>query len=319
MCPTGNWSRVVDHQTSPSRCVRIVISPLPRFTMNKTVTLSLRSIPGVPVEAESLIPENVAGKNEREIGQLPLLVGNRREILSDWFDVTISPGAEGEPPNGTADLVLRGDLTRFKRLGEGMSWGRLVVEGSVGFHAGAHMRGGSLLVQGDAGDFLGAHMRGGLLVVHGNAGHYAAAAYRGQNKGMHGGTLIVTGSAGQLLGARMRRGLIFVRGNSGDVTGFNMQAGTIIVAGTPGARFGARMVRGTVMLLSGDAELLPTFTYDCTYRPGFWALLHRHLTRLGHTPEIDPWSNFRHFSGDHNEGGRGEVLTCVRPAAGELA
>jgi formylmethanofuran dehydrogenase subunit C len=278
--------------------------------MTTSVTLSLKAVPRVPVEAESLIPENVMGKDEREIGRLPLLAGKTWETVADWFDIAVAAApADGDrESNGHADLVVRGDLARFKRLGEGMSGGRMLVEGSVGFHAGARMSGGSLTIDGDAADFLGAHMKGGLLVVRGNAGHYAAAAYRGHTQGMTGGTIVVTGSAGQMLGARMRRGLIYVLGDSGDVTGFNMNAGTIIVAGTPGVRVGARMVRGTVVLLGGDATLLPTFCYDCTYQPDFWALLHRDLAGKGFAPEAGPGTAFMHYSGDANEGGRGEVL-----------
>lgn len=283
--------------------------------MTETVTLSLKEVPPVPVEAESLIPENVAGKDERAIGLLPLLVGKQAETVADWFHVTFAPAdaGDGQQPDGRADLVLRGDLTRFKRLGEGMSRGRMVVEGPVGFHAGARMSGGTLTIHGDAGDFLGAHMTGGLIVVRGHAGHYTAAAYRGYEQGMQGGTVIITGSAGQMLGARMRRGLIYVLGDSGDVTAFNMKAGTIIVGGTPGVRVGARMVRGTVILLGGTAAMLPTFCYDCTDQPVFWTLLHKHLAAQGFAPEAGPGTAFRRYSGDANEGGRGEVLVRVRP------
>jgi formylmethanofuran dehydrogenase subunit C len=91
-----------------------------------------------------------------------------------------------------------------------------------------------------------------------------------------------------------------------------MKAGTIIVAGTPGARVGARMVRGTIVLLGGDPTLLPTFSYDCTYEPDFWSLLHQHLARHGFAPDAGPGTAFLHYSGDANEGGRGEVLLRVR-------
>jgi formylmethanofuran dehydrogenase subunit C len=280
--------------------------------MTMQVTLSLKETPRVPVEAESLVPEKVLGKDEREIGLLPLLVGNERRTVADWFHVTVSPPASDSESNGQADLVLRGDLTRFKRLGEGMSSGRMLVEGPVGFHAGARMSGGSLTICGDAADFLGAHMLGGLIVVRGNAGHYTAAAYRGHKVGMKGGTIIITGNAGQMLGARMRRGLIYVLGDSGDAAGFNMKAGTIIVAGATGVRVGARMVRGTVILLGGQTAMLPTFYYDCTFQPVFWGLYHKYLATLGYAPQAGPGTAFLRYSGDGNEGGRGEVLVLVR-------
>jgi len=293
--------------------------------MTVSVTLTLKADPRVPVEAESLNPDSVAGKSQEEIGNLPLLVGKTWETVADWFEVAMAGGGEDAGPEDAGqsphvpELVLRGDLGRFKRLGEGMARGRMLVEGPVGFHAGARMRGGSLTIHGDAADFLGAHMAGGLLVVRGHAGHYAASAYRGHTQGMTGGTIVITGNAGQMLGARMRRGLIYVLGDSGDVTGFNMKAGTIIVAGTPGARVGARMVRGSVILLGGSAPLLPTFCYDCTHEPGFWAPLHKHLDDLGFAPPAGPRTVFRQYSGDVNEGGRGEVLLRTSPLDGGCA
>lgn len=283
------------------------------------VTLSLKQTTQLPVEAESLIPENVDGKDEAEIARLPLLVGSQWETVADWFDVALDEAvgetpeeaadeAASERPDVSADLLVKGDLTRFKRLGEGMSSGRMVVEGAVGFHAGARMSGGSLTIHGDAADFLGAHMKGGRIVVHGNAGHYTAASYRGEPRGMKGGTIIVTGNAGQMLGARMRRGLIYVLGDCGDVPGFNMKAGTIVVGGKPGVRVGARMVRGTIILLSEATEMLPTFVQACTYRPPVWGVLHTHLADQGFEPQVGPADDFKLYSGDFNEGGKGEVL-----------
>ncbi len=278
--------------------------------MTGSVILSLKQTPEVPVEAESLLPANVAGKDLTEIGRLPLLVGKKWETVADWFEVSFAAaqGTNAETVDAPADLMIQGDLTRFKRLGEGMASGTMRVIGPVGFHAGARMTGGQLTIVGDAADFLGSHMSGGTIIVRGNVGHYTAAAYRGFSRGMKGGTIIISGSAGQMLGARMRRGLIYVRGDSGDVTGYNMKAGTIVVGGTPGVRVGARMVRGTVMLLGQSTPLLPTFSYDCTYQPVFWAMLHRQLTDWGFAPPADATSSFQHFSGDVNEGGQGEVL-----------
>jgi formylmethanofuran dehydrogenase subunit C len=125
---------------------------------------------------------------------------------------------------------------------------------------------------------------------------------------MKGGLLVVTGSAGQMLGARMRRGVVYVIGACGDVPGFNMKAGTIVVGGMPGVRVGARMVRGTVILLGGAPEMLPTFVRSCTCRPPVWRLLHTHLSDSGFRPWVDPEASFNLYSGDLNEGGRGEVL-----------
>jgi formylmethanofuran dehydrogenase subunit C len=276
------------------------------------VTVTLKKAPLVPVEAEALTPENVVGKSEREIALLPLLVGNRWETVADWFRVSVADASADAAHGGPADLLVEGDLARFKRLGEGMSGGRMIVDGPVGFHAGARMSGGSLIIHGNAADFLGAQMSDGLIVVHGNAGHYTAAAYRGETRGMKGGTIVVTGNAGQMVGARMRRGLVYVLGDCGDAPAFNMKAGTVVIGGTPGIRVGARMVRGTVILLGEPTAPLPTFYRDCTYRPVFWRFLHRHLADLGFAPEAGLDTAFVRYNGDANEGGRGEMLVRVR-------
>ena len=281
--------------------------------MTLQVQLTLKRIPEIPVEAETINPETVAGKEEKEIKGLSVLVGKYPEPVGDWFNVELKEIPEITAVKQPLDLLIKGDLTRFKRIGEGMSSGRMHIDGSVGFHAGAKMKGGELVINGDAGDYLGAHMKAGTIVVNGNTGHYSAAAYRGSIKGMTGGKIIVTGNAGQMLGARMRRGLVYVAGNCGDVPGFNMKAGTIIVGGTPGARVGARMVRGSIMLLKKNSlpELLPTFTYNCTYMPSFWGITREILSKMGFMPEAGSDAIFQRYSGDTNEGGKGEVLVSA--------
>lgn len=280
--------------------------------MNTQIRLTLRTAPDLPVEAEALNPENVTGKNRAEIESLPLLVGNRRERVGDHFEVDVIEDTSTEPAHdedSLAALLLVGDLTRFKRLGERMTAGRMVVDGPVGFHAGAHMSGGSLTLLGDAGDYLGAHIRGGRIEVRGSAGHFAGGAYRGYTHGMNGGTIIIHGNAGQMAGARMRRGLVAVRGCCGDGPGFGMKAGTVLVGGLSGVRAGAIMSRGTVILLTPPPGLLPTFLYNCTYRPPIWPLL---LAAMAGTdfllPGIGPDAMFDSYCGDLTEGGRGEIL-----------
>lgn len=271
------------------------------------VTLVLKRVPSFPVEAESLTPENVAGKEVEEIKSLPLWCGNRREEVGDYFNVEIENS--GQP----AQLVLKGDLSRFKRLGQGMGAGEMIVWGSVGFHAGALMRGGTLVIKGNAGDWLGAHMEKGLIKVEGSTGNFAGAAYAGKSRGMTGGTILITGNAGQMLGARMRRGLIAIGGDCGDMPGFGMLAGTVLVRGRAGIRAGAKMVRGTVILLQPQV-LLPTFYYNCTCRLTTWTLLYKHLNQAGFLlPAAYRDMPFRRYSGDANEGGKGEILICHCP------
>jgi len=280
--------------------------------MNTQIRLTLRTAPDLPVEAEALNPENVFGKNPDEIKSLSLLVGNSKEHVGDHFEVEIIEDASADPANAgesLATLLLVGDLTRFKRLGERMAAGRMVVDGPVGFHAGAHMTGGLLTLLGNAGDYLGAHIRGGRIEVRGSAGHFAGAAYRGYTHGMNGGTIVIHGNAGQMMGARMRRGLVAVRGCCGDGPGFGMKAGTVLVGGLSGVRAGAAMSRGSVILLTPPPELLPTFLYNCTYRPPIWPLLRAVLAGADFVlPGIGPDAVFDSYCGDLTEGGRGEIL-----------
>lgn len=292
--------------------------------MKTQVKLVLKNMPSLPVEAESINPENVTGKEIEAIEYLPLWCGNRQKRIGDYFDVEITSleeaktgtafserNSQNEGQETIAKLVLEGDFSKFKRLGQGMAAGEMVIEGPVGFHTGALMRGGTLVIQGNAADWLGAHMEGGHIRVAGSAGHFVGAAYRGKNKGMTGGTILIEGNAGQMLGARMRRGLIAVGGDCGDMPGFGMLAGTILIRGTPGIRVGAKMQRGTVILFQPQG-LLPTFYYNCIYQPPFWKLLYEQLLREAFSlPASYGDVSFRRYSGDANEGGKGEILICL--------
>jgi formylmethanofuran dehydrogenase subunit C len=264
-----------------------------------SIRLTLHTAPEVPLEAEHISPERLAGLDAAAIAALPVLYGNRRAALGDFFRV-----------DGTADdeLRLSGDLSKVKLIGCGMTRGRIVIEGDVGMHAGAQMRGGEIIVEGNAGDWLGAEMIGGRIVVRGNAGHLVGSVYRGGSKGMLGGEIIVHGRAGNEIGNGMRRGLIAIGGDSGDFTGVNLLAGTIVVLGAMGWRSGAGMKRGTIVSMQ-PARILPTFTYACTYRPAFLRIYLSHLRALGlpiDATQID--GAYRRWSGDANELNRGEIL-----------
>jgi formylmethanofuran dehydrogenase subunit C len=255
----------------------------------------------IPVEAECITPDNLAGKTPAEVARLPVQHGNATLALGDFFRV------EGDAADG--EVLLEGDSSRVKWVGAEMRSGRLTVRGNLGMHAGAEMRGGELVVHGDAGDWAGAEMRGGRLHVHGDAGHLVGAGYRGSRLGMRGGVILVDGKAGNEVGSTMRRGLIAVGGSTGDFAGVGMIAGTVLVFGPPGVRAGAGMKRGTVGLFSGPAPLLPTFRYDCTYRPVFVRLYLRQLLDWGFRA-AEPFvrGSYRRYSGDHVALGKGEIL-----------
>jgi formylmethanofuran dehydrogenase subunit C len=125
---------------------------------------------------------------------------------------------------------------------------------------------------------------------------------------MTGGEIVIHGNAGNEAGNTMRNGLIAIGGDCGDFAGANMQAGTIVVLGKLGIRFGASMKRGTIVTMH-DAEVLPTFTYACTYRPTFLRLYLYRLRGLGlKVTDAHIAGPYRRWSGDAIELNRGEAL-----------
>ncbi len=168
-----------------------------------TLRLTLKDQPAVPIEAEVLSPDVLAGLSLDEIRATPVYLGKRRRRIDELFDV------EGEPGD---ELELHGDLHRVKWLGRGMTRGRLTVHGNAGMHLGSHMKGGEIEVHGNAGDWVGAEMTGGSIHVRGNAGGQVGAAYRGSLAGMRNGMIVIDGSVGLEIGMRMRRGTIVIGG-----------------------------------------------------------------------------------------------------------
>src|SRR4051812_35826781 len=98
------------------------------------LTLTLKKPPDVPLEAEVLSPDALAGKAPAEARALPVFLGKRKLRLDEFFDL------DGD---GDQELELRGDLGRVKWVGKGMTRGTIRVVGNVGMHVGAYMRGGS--------------------------------------------------------------------------------------------------------------------------------------------------------------------------------
>jgi formylmethanofuran dehydrogenase subunit C len=263
------------------------------------LTLSLREQPTVPLEAEGLSPDRLAGLRRAEVEALGVWHGNRRAQLADFFTVSGDGGEE---------VRVEGDLRSVKFIGAGMMAGRLTVTGDAGMHTGAGMCGGELVVEGDVGDFAGTGMRGGRLVVGGSAGHQLGGALPGERAGMRGGEILVQGDAGDQVGAGLRRGLIAVAGRVGDAAGLRMLAGTIVALGTLGAVPGAGMRRGTIVAMS-EVTLLPTFTFACSYRPPFLRLYLRHLRGLGLSlADEQVEGRYARWSGDGLELRRGEIL-----------
>jgi formylmethanofuran dehydrogenase subunit C len=261
-----------------------------------TLTLTLREQPDVPLDADVLTPDQLAGA--QNIAALPLWHGNERTRLGEFFSVSGS----GD------DVRLEGDLRRVKRVGAGMSAGRLTVAGDVGLHAGAGMRGGELYVEGDAGDWAGAEMRGGTLVVRGSAGRRLGGTYPGERAGMRGGEILVHGDAGPQAGAGLRRGLIAVAGRVDEAAGLGMLAGTVVALGGLGPRAGAGMRRGSIVT-TAPVEPLASFVFSCVYRPPFLRLYLRRLRALGLAVSDEQLhGRYARWCGDGLELRRGEIL-----------
>ena len=263
------------------------------------LSLKLRTQPAIPLESEVIAPNKLEGLAESAIAQLPVYHGNQKATIGDFFSV------KGEC-NG--EIRVDGDLSLVKLLGAGMTSGKLLIGGNVGMHLGAGMSGGEIKVDGGAGDWVGPEMSGGRIVIKGNVGHMVGSAVRGSSVGIVGGEIIVYGNAGNEVGSAMRRGMITVGGDCGDYAGVNMRAGTVIVLGKLGIRAGAGMKRGSIVSMH-DAELLPTFSFACTYRPLFLRPYLRHLQQLGLSVDDEQmYGQYHRWCGDSIELNRGEIL-----------
>ncbi len=263
--------------------------------------LKYSSTTHIPVEAEAITSDHLAGKSAKEIAALPVQHGNTPAPLGDFFSV------EGDA--GDRHLRIEGDCSRVKWIGAGMTAGRISIHGNAGMHLGSEMSGGEIEVHGQAGDWVGAEMRGGKIHVHGDAGHLVGAGYRGSRLGMRGGVILIDGQAGNEIGNGMRRGLIAIGGASGDFPGVSLIAGSLFLFGPPGVRLGAGMKRGSIVLFAGPAALLPTFRFACRYRPVFLPLYLRQLRTWGFAPAQNVADNFyQRFCGDLVALGKGEVL-----------
>ncbi len=263
------------------------------------ITLTLREQPTVPLEAESINPDLFVEHTHDAIRGLPVFLGKRQHHLEDLFEV------EGEKSD---ELEIRGDASRVKWIGRGMTRGRITVSGNAGMHLGAYMKGGVIEVRGHASDWVGAEMTGGLIHIHGNAGGQIGAAYRGSPSGMQGGSVIVEGAAGMEVGMRMKRGVIAVKGPVLDFAGLQMKGGTIFLLSGSEIRTGAWMTRGTIVSMS-PLRLLPTFSYACAYHPMFMRIYTRYLQSLGLLVPYDPQvGSFQRYTGDTSVPGKGEIL-----------
>ena len=269
------------------------------------IILHLREPTAIPIEADSITPDLFAERNRSEIEALPLFYGRRKVSLGDLFSVN------GERSDS---IVIQGDLQHVKKVGQGMSRGRVEVQGNVGPHLGAYMRGGRISVQGNTGDWTGAHMKGGHIWIKGNAGHHVGAAYPGEKHGVNRGVIIIEGDAGRELGARARRVLIVALGKVGEFAGADMIAGSIFVFGCLGGRAGTGNKRGSIVAFGGLEAILPTYRYECRIQPVFLRYYLSRLRQWGLPIAMDMADGiYRRYTGDITTIGKGEILVYDQP------
>lgn len=210
-----------------------------------------------PIEGKNISPDVFDKKSVKEIKSLAMYEGNRKITLGDVFNVQDDKGTSEE-----LAIKIEGNVKTVRDIGYGMSAGKIIVDGDVGFHLGEAMSGGTICVNGNAGSWAGSRMSGGTIEIKGNAGDYIGAAYRGSTEGMSGGTIIIHGNAGHEVGCFMRKGTIKILGNVGIFAGIHMRNGTIFVQGTSAGRAGAQMTNGKIVLAGPSDDVMPTFTID---------------------------------------------------------
>jgi formylmethanofuran dehydrogenase subunit C len=263
------------------------------------IRLTLKAEPPLRITADALLPERLASLSTSEIERLPLMLGNRRMPLAEWFRV-----------EGSADdtVEIIGPCRRIDRIGAGMTRGSITIKGDVGAYLGLGMRGGSVAVAGSAGFGAATAFSGGLLRISGDAGDGLAGALPGAVAGMTGGTVLLGGSAGAFVGQRLRRGLVVIRGGAGACCASEAIAGTVVIGGRLGADVGIAMRRGSILALGGTVRIGPTFL-DCGAHDLVWLrLLRRHLETLGEAWLAQRIHALRRFAGDGAVAGRGELL-----------
>jgi formylmethanofuran dehydrogenase subunit C len=253
------------------------------------IKLKLKVEPTFPLEAETISPDKFAGRSETEIKNLIVYHGNEEKTIGDFFDVK----GKGEEVN-EIKIIIDGNLSKVKRIGEKMTGGEIIINGDVGMHIGNHMSGGKILVNGNADDWAGAMLNGGELEITGDSGHYVGAAYRGFWKGMQNGIIRVHGKIGDealtwVNGSKpAKRFPTLICGSAGSFLGIHGHGGTIIVEGNCERCIGADQVRGTIVVKGKISRLLPSYK------------------KVGNVQEIELMSGeiikgkFIEYSGDHS-------------------
>ena len=290
------------------------------------LTLTLKSSPTLPIDVDSVLPENIIDTNATKIGDQPVWCGKQQLPLRDFFDI-------GGSLADDLTIQWRGcsgsnGLAHVNRIGQDMTTGKMLIHGDAGLQTGWRMQGGHIEVHGNTDDYLGAEMTGGSIVVSGDAGNHAGSRFNGEKIGMNRGQIFIQGSAGNGLGQGMRRGTIVVGKHAGELVGWNMLAGTIICLQGCGAHPGAGMKRGTIiaaadpqasLAIKENDWLLPSFNSGSTNTVPIFSPIKKWLAaeKIDDRPvfsseQLDLLDQtFQVFHGDRLSDGRGEVFLAA--------
>ena len=221
----------------------------------QTVTLVPKEQFKISVEAETITPDNFAGKSADEIGALVAFEGNAPRPLSELFDIKVNGSADAADD---VKIEINGNVNRVKRIGEGMTAGLIMINGDVDMRCGAKMKGGTITIKGNADSWAGQEMTGGEINVQGDADYYVGAGYRGESCGMRGGKITVFGNANDFVGEHMCGGEIVIKGNAGILPGASNKGGKFSAPSGPEPR---RRVwsRATIIVKGTVKDLMPVY------------------------------------------------------------
>ncbi len=229
------------------------------MVLTKKVKLTPKGEIGIMIEAESISPDSFAGKSEAKLSELLVWQGPREVSLAEFFEVEAMDEEGPDDGDGAVEILIEGDVSRVKRIGQRMTKGRIEIQGSAGMHLGSEMTGGEILVKGDAGSWAGMNMTGGLIEVEGCVGDHAGSAYRGSWRGMSGGKILVHGNARSQLGGGISGGEILVEGSVENFCGIRQSGGLILVKGDAIRGVGAEMIGGSIAVLGKIHQFTPGF------------------------------------------------------------
>jgi len=249
--------------------------------MMETVTITMKNLPALYLEADNVSPDAFAGKTAEQIAGLDVFEGNTTQTLGKYFEVSGTAGSTA----ADTKIVVRGDVKKVKYLGFKMTAGELVIEESADLYVGAWVEGGKITAKKNVAAFAGLAMKGGELTIEGDVGNYLGAAYRGDWRGMSGGKILVKGNAGSDIGMYMTGGEIIVDGNIDVHPMTHAEGGRLIVKGNAKSKIGGQSLEGEIIIF-GDIEVM---------MPGF---------KPAGTVELDvagTKAKFSHFIGDMGE------------------